>query len=74
MKLSTIEKLFPEEYAYIVNHAWDYVRTNSNVLVLLNSDMLSLVHLESIHNQLEADKAAAIKAEAERVKKEARGY
>jgi hypothetical protein len=52
----------------------DYVRTNSNVLVLLNSDMLSLVHLESIHNQLEADKAAAIKAEAERVKKEARGY
>jgi hypothetical protein len=65
LKLSTIEKLFPEEFAYIQDHVWEYAATNSTVLLLLNSDQLSLAHLESIHHKLEADKADKAKAEQE---------
>jgi hypothetical protein len=69
LKLSTIKELFPEEFAYIVNHAWDYAKTNSTVLLLLNDDKLSLNHLESIHNRIESDKAAIQKKLAEEQRK-----
>jgi hypothetical protein len=65
LRLTTVKELFPEELQYIKDHVWDYARTNSAVLLLLNDDKLSLNHLESIHRQIETDKAAAIKAEEE---------
>jgi hypothetical protein len=69
MKLSTIQVLFPECLQYIQDHIWDYVATNTTVLILLNNDQLGLSHLESIHRQIEADKAEKIKEEAEAQKK-----
>lgn len=69
LKLSTIKELFPEELAYIQEHRWEYAATNSTVLLLLNDDKLSLFHLESIHRQIEVDKAAAARKEEEKNRK-----
>jgi hypothetical protein len=70
LKLSTIKELFPEELRYIKDHIWQYAATNGSVLPLLNDDKLSLLHLEQIHRQIEADKVAlAKKLEDEQRKK-----
>jgi hypothetical protein len=61
LKLTTIKEMFPLELQYIKDHVWDYARTNSAVLLLLNDDKLSLHHLEAIHRQMEADKVAIAK-------------
>jgi hypothetical protein len=65
MKLPTIQVLFPECLKYIQDHIWEYVATNSTVLVLLNNDQLGLSHLESIHRQIEVEKVAIQKKLAE---------
>jgi hypothetical protein len=69
LKSSTIQSIFQEEWQYIVDHRWEFAQNKPSYLILLDSDQMSLKHLDDIQRMIQAEKAAIAKKEDEAQKK-----
>jgi hypothetical protein len=64
LKQSTIQSVFEDEYHWIKQNRWNLADSNqSNFLLLLDADQMSLHHLNQVRQWMAAEVAAKIKAE-----------
>jgi hypothetical protein len=62
LKSSTIQIIFKPEWDYVVDHRWDIATNNPQWLILLDSDHMSLHHLDQIQRLIQAEKGEKVRA------------
>lgn len=71
LKQSTIHSLFGEEYQWMIENRWNLAEHNSEYLLLLDADKMSLFHLAQIRKWMEgeaAEKAKKLEDEQKKVR------
>jgi uncharacterized protein with von Willebrand factor type A (vWA) domain len=70
LKACTIQSLFEDEFLWLKQNRWNLADHNqSNMLLLFDTDSMSLHHLNQVRQWMQAEVAAKVKSEQEAQRK-----